>query len=144
MVFCAPRRLLGKLLWLGSLLILSFGKGEPKWGADSHKNLDRRFCDDEGIVAKGIVTEGLQIENTCRGQVEQLEKKVELGSKVSSDQLRPQEHYGLAKFVVSCDVKVENMTYRKVNFGECTIVKLKKPNTSDESKGGLDLSERTR
>ncbi|PKI52569.1 hypothetical protein CRG98_027041 [Punica granatum] len=32
----------------------------------------------------------------------------------------------------------------KVNFGGYTILKLGKPDTSEESKGGLDLSDRTR
>ncbi|PKI75711.1 hypothetical protein CRG98_003854 [Punica granatum] len=60
-----------------------------------------------------------------------------------SEQLRPRECCELANLVVLCDAEVGNMTCRKVSFEGCTIVKLKKPDTSEKSKGGLDLSDRT-
>ncbi|OWM89216.1 hypothetical protein CDL15_Pgr010503 [Punica granatum] len=61
---------------------------------------------------------------------------------MQSEQLRLLEHCGLAGLVVSCDTEVRNTTCRRVNFGGCIIVKLKKLDTSEEYKGGLDLSNR--
>ncbi|PKI69227.1 hypothetical protein CRG98_010364 [Punica granatum] len=97
------------------------------------------------------------IEGACRRQVEKLGRKGRSEWRLESlrwnnlqardrqsKQLRLRECYGVAELVVSCDAEVGNTTCRKVSFEVCTIVKLKKPDTLEESKGGLDLSDRTR
>ncbi|PKI68122.1 hypothetical protein CRG98_011718 [Punica granatum] len=61
-----------------------------------------------------------------------------------SEQLRPWERCMVAESVVLCDAEVENTICQKVNFIGCIIMKLKKPSTSEESKGGLHLSDYTR
>ncbi|PKI51663.1 hypothetical protein CRG98_027965 [Punica granatum] len=83
-----------------------------------------------------------KIESTCRGQVEKPKRKVELGMKALVTQLSLEIFQGKYEWrPISLWWKFERETGR-VGFEGCTIVKLREPDTSDESKGGLDLSNR--